>query len=406
MFTRYYKALKNQSFFLFGPRGTGKTTWLQTAFPDSQRLDLLNSDTARLLLAAPSRLEGMIESKPSGDDGSCSLPVIIDEIQKVPALLDEVHRLIEGQREGQREGQKAGQKINFILTGSSARKLRRGGANLLAGRAYQRYFHPLTCWELGSAFDLRKALNFGLLPTVWNVSEPKEYLSSYIYTYLKEEVFAEGLTRNLEAFTRFLEYSSFSQAQPLTMTTLASDVGVNAKMVGFYLEILEDLLLAQQLPVFTKRAKRRMASHPKFFLFDAGVYRALRPKGPLDSPSEIDGSALETLFFQHHRALGEFTQWDQELFYWRTAQKAEVDFISYGDLGLFAFEIKRSSSVRHEELNALKLFKEDYPIAQCFLLYGGEQEYRLDGIQICNFEKALWKLPQLMGCSELWPSRG
>ncbi len=382
MYPRFYKSLKNQSFFLFGPRATGKTTWLKSTYPHSQRLDLLHSETARLLLASPARLEGMLQR---GDSGNIENPIIIDEVQKIPSLLDEVHRLIEDQ------------KLKFILTGSSARKLRRSGANLLAGRAYQRFFYPLTCWELGEAFNLEKALRVGLLPSAWDAESPKDFLSSYIYTYLKEEVSAEGLTRNLEAFSRFLEFSSFSQGQPLTMTTLATDVGVSAKLIGSYLEILEDLLLAKQIPVFTKRAKRRMAVHPKFFLFDVGVYRTLRPKGPLDSDSEVDGSALETLFFHHHRALGEFTQWDQELFYWRTAQKAEVDFVSYGGLGIFAFEIKRGAVLRQEELNALKLFKQDYPMAKCFFLYGGREERLLDQIQILNFEKALWKLPELMG---------
>jgi len=233
--------------------------------------------------------------------------------------------------------------------------------------------------------------------SAWNTDNPKDFLSSYIYTYLKEEVFAEGLTRNLEAFARFLEFSSFSQAQPITMTTLAADVGVSAKLIGSYLEILEDLLLAKQIPVFTKRAKRRMATHPKFFLFDTGVFRSLRPKGPLDSENEVDGSALETLFFHHHRALGEFSQWDQQLYYWRTAQKAEVDFVSYGELGLFAFEIKRSSTIRQEDFSALKLYKEDYPAAQCFFLYGGTEERLFDQIQVLGFEKALWRLPELMG---------
>jgi predicted AAA+ superfamily ATPase len=383
MYPRFYKPLENQSFFLFGPRATGKTTWLKTSYPESQRIDLLNTETARLLLASPGRLEGMLNKNSAAPDR----PIIIDEVQKIPSLLDEVHRLIEDQ------------KLKFILTGSSARKLKRGGANLLAGRALQRFFYPLTCWELGQSFDLQKALQYGLLPNVWTSENPKEFLSTYIYTYLKEEVYAEGLTRSLENFSRFLEYASFSQAQPMTMATLASDVGVNSKLIASHLEVLDDLLLAKQIPVFTKRAKRRMTSHPKFFFFDTGVYRTLRPKGPLDSSSEIDGSALETLFYQHHQALGEFTRWDQQLFYWRTAQKVEVDFVSYGELGLFAFEIKRSPTLRHEELQGLKLFLEDYPMAKCFFLYGGDQEIIMDQIQVLNFEKALWRLPELMNSS-------
>lgn len=383
MYPRFYKKTLNKSYFLFGPRGTGKTTWVKTLYPDLPRIDLLNAETARLLLSDPTRLKGMV---PPG-----SHTVVIDEVQKVPQILDEVHRLIQDE------------KMHFILTGSSARKIRRGGANLLAGRALQRYFFPLTCWELGKDFQLKSALRYGLLPGSLQSDNPSEFLSSYTYTYLKEEVFAEGLTRNLEAFSRFLESVSFSQAAPITMTQIASDVGVDSKVIQGYLEVLEDLLLAVRLPVFTKRAKRRMTTHPKFFFFDVGVYRTLRPKGPLDTPEEIDGAALETLFFQHHRALGEFLQWDQQLYFWRTSSKVEVDFVSYGEKGIFAFEIKRSAKVREEELVALKLFLTDYPMAKTFFLYGGDQEYLIDGIQVLNFEKALLCLPELMGYSENWP---
>lgn len=379
MFPRFYKPLKGRSFFLFGPRGTGKTTWLKEQFPSSQRIDLLHSETARLLLSGPERLEGLIDLQKK------TLPIVIDEVQKVPALLDEVHRLIQDQ------------KLDFILTGSSARKLRRGGANLLAGRAYQRFFFPLTCWEIGDEFSVSKALERGLLPGAWNASDPREFLSAYVYTYLKEEVFAEGLTRSLETFSRFLEIASFSQAQVLSRAGIAQDVGTDVHLIASYLEILEDLLLAVRLPVFNKRAKRRMTAHPKFFYFDAGVYRALRPRGPLDTPEEIDGAALETLFLQHHRALGEFVKWDQELFFWRTSNRAEVDFISYGSAGIFAFEIKRSHQVRTADLHSLQLFQQDYPKARCFLFYGGKEQKRIDGIDVIPFEMGLSRLPEIFG---------
>lgn len=376
MYTRNYNILKNKSFFMFGPRGTGKTTWIKTHYPQAFFIDLLNSDTYRLLLGSPHRLESLI---PTGVK-----TVIIDEVQKVPDLLNEVHRLIESKR------------LVFILTGSSARKLRRSGVNLLAGRAVQRYFHPLTCWEMGSDFSLVKALKFGLLPMSCNSDDPRDFLSSYINTYLREEVQAEGLVRNLSSYTHFLEVASFSQGQPLTMSRLSSDVGVDSKLIASYFDVTEDLLLSYRLPVFSKRAKRRLTTHPKFFFFDSGVFRALRPKGPLDIDAELDGAALETIFFQHYRALGEFQQWDQKLFYWRTSNKVEVDFVSYGEEGLFAFEIKRSALTRDEDLDGLRLFKHDYPMAKCFLLNLSHDDKITDDIQILNFEKALWRLPELM----------
>lgn len=376
MYTRKYHLSDNQSYIIFGPRATGKTTWLIKNFPEFFIIDLLNSEIARKLIAFPEKLEMMI---PSGQT-----KIIIDEIQRSPELLNEVHRLIESK------------KFIFILTGSSARKLKRGGANLLAGRAIRKHFFPLTCWEIGSEFNVTKSLNSGLLPLAWGKNNYKEYLSTYIYTYLREEVLAEGLIRNYEAFNRFLEISSFSQAMPITNTTIASDVGVDSKLIASYFEILEDLLIATRIPVFTKRAKRRLTSHPKFFLFDVGVYRSLRPKGPLDSPEEIDGAALETLFFQHHQALMEFSGLEQKLYFWKTAKKIEVDFVSYGEAGIFAFEIKRSSRITKDDLQGLKLFKKDYPEATCFFCYGGDKEYEHDGVKIVNFEKILLKLPYLI----------
>lgn len=376
MYPRIYKSLKDKSFFVFGPRGTGKSTWLKSQYPGVPIIDLLNSESYRLLLSSPHRLEGMIPPT--------NKLVIIDEIQKIPELLDEVHRLIEDK------------KINFILTGSSSRKLKRHGVNLLAGRARSKNFYPLTCWELGKDFNLLKALQYGMLPTVWTEDDPKEYLSSYVRTYLKEEVQAEGLVRNLSAYAHFLETATFSQGSTLTMARIATDVGVDAKVVASYFDITEDLLLSYRLPVFSKKAKRRLVSHPKFFYFDVGVYRSIRPKGPLDQDSEIDGVALETLFLQHYLPLIESLGWDQKLFYWKTANKIEVDFVSYGAEGLSAFEIKRSGTLRGEDLEGLKLFKEDYPMAKCYLLNLSSEMKTIDGIQVVPFEKALWDLKNLL----------
>jgi predicted AAA+ superfamily ATPase len=379
MYPRKYKPLKNKSFFLFGPRGTGKSTWLKQNYPQHFVIDLLNAESYRLLLGNPHRLTDFI---PNG-----TRTVIIDKVQKIPALLDEVHRLMENK------------KIEFILTGSSARKLKRAGVNLLAGRALQRFFHPLTCWELGKDFDLKRALRFGLLPSAINTDQPKDFLSAYVSTYLREEVHSEGLVRNLSTYSLFLETASFSQGQSLTMATIASDVGVDAKVVSSYFDVTDDLLLSYRIPVFTKKAKRRLATHPKFFFFDTGVFRTIRPKGPLDHPEELDGPSLETLFYQHYRALGDFVRWDQKMYFWKTANKVEVDFVSYGEEGLFAFEIKRTSFLRQEDFSGLKLFKEDFPQAKCFLFCFVEEEKIWDQIHIIPFEKALWKLPELMGFS-------
>lgn len=379
MYPRLYKSLKNNSFFVFGPRGSGKTTWLAQEFPTATTIDLLHDDTQRLLRASPSRLEGLI---PPGQK-----TIVIDEVQKIPALLDEVHRLIEKR------------KLRFVLTGSSARKLKRGAANLLAGRALETHFYPLSIWELGKDFDLNKSLSRGLLPAAYQHEDPKRHLSAYVNTYIKEEIYAEGILRNLDNFVRFLEAISFSQAQVLSYAALARDCGVDPKVAASYVQVLEDLLLGKTLPVFSKKAKRRMTSHPKFFLFDTGVWKTLRPKGPLDTDADLEGAGLETLFFHHHQVLGEFTGWDQKLSFWRTQSKLEVDFVSYGSCGLFAFECKRSSMVRSEDLTSLKAFQEDYPSAKCFVLYGGTDERFVDGVQYYPFQKGLEKLPFLLGVS-------
>ncbi|MGZ3779717.1 MAG: ATP-binding protein [Pseudobdellovibrionaceae bacterium] len=256
-------------------------------------MDLLKAENFTSLLANPSRIESLIPSK-------FNEYVIIDGIQRIPELLNEVHRLIEDK------------KIKFILTGSSARQLRKKGINLLAGRARTFHFFPLTCNEIGNDFNLQKSIQYGHLPVAYTTDDPLLFLKSYIQTYLKE-----GLTRNLSAFARFLESASFSQAQPLNISNVAEDCHVDRKITEGYFKILEDLLIAERVPVFTRRAKRKMGAHPKFFFFDCGVYQAIRPRGPLDSPEEIQGPAWETLVWQELRAMNEYTASGYEIFTWR-----------------------------------------------------------------------------------------
>lgn len=351
------------SFFLFGPRGTGKSTWVRAEFPRALRIDLLQESAFVELAGHSDRLVAMADAH--GAD-----VVFVDEVQKLPALLDEVHRLMEDRG------------FRFILTGSSARKLKRSGANLLAGRARTLTMHPFTPTELGGRFELGHALRYGMLPSVWTSSDPDAYLKAYVGTYLREEVQQEALVRSVASFNRFLETASFSQGAVLNVQRVAADCGISRKTVENHFDLLEDLLLAVRLPVFRRRATRRLTAHPKFFFFDAGVYRALRPRGPLDSADEIDGPAIETLVFEVLRAENANRDLGYEFHFWRTADDHEIDLVLYGPRGLHAFEMKRTSRFRESDLEELRLFCADYPEARGHLLYGGRQTYRFGPIDV------------------------
>lgn len=274
------------SFFLLGPRGTGKSTWLRESFPKAVYIDLLDPEAYRAYLARPERLREAVEGSPQAKK------VVIDEIQKVPSLLDVVHKLTE------EKGRRA---LQFILTGSSARKLKRAGVDLLAGRLLLRTLHPFMAAELGSHFDLARGLQLGMLPLVLDAADPQETLSSYVSLYLREEVQAEGLVRNIGSFARFLEAISFSHGSQLNTSSVARECQVGRKTADGFVEVLEDLLLGFRLRPFTKRARRCLARHAKFYYADAGIFRSVRPKGPLDSPEGIGGACLEGLVAQHLR---------------------------------------------------------------------------------------------------------
>jgi predicted AAA+ superfamily ATPase len=370
MYSRTFTGPNDQSFFLFGPRGTGKTAWVRSTFPDALTFDLLDAGVYARLLARPTLLSDLIPAHYAGW-------VVIDEVQRIPALLDEVHRLIEGCR------------VRFVLTGSSARTLRRGGVNLLAGRALTRFMHPLTASELGEDFDLSRAARWGGLPMACTSAAPEDYLAAYAATYLREEVLQEGLTRNLASFARFLETATFSQGQVLNMSAVARDSAISAKAAEGYFSILEDLLIAVRVPAFTRRAKRRVVLHPKFFLFDAGVFRAVRPRGPLDAAEEIDGPALETVVLAHLRAWNDYGQHRHAISYWRTPEGDEVDFVLYGESGFVAIEVKRGAHLRGEDFRGLRRFKQDYPEARALLLHAGPRRWHEGGIEVVPLTEAL-----------------
>ena len=354
--------IPEQSFFLFGPRGSGKSTWLSACLPDALFIDLLAPDRYRELSARPERLRQLVEGSPDRDT------IVVDEVQRVPELLSVVHALLE---EPVRR--------RFVLTGSSARKLRRGGVDLLAGRALHRTLHPFMGAELPQ-FELDLALEQGLVPLVIRSDAPADVLRAYVTLYLEEEIRAEGWTRDVGRFSRFLEAISFSQGSVLNVANVARECEIERKSVASYVEILEDLLLAFRVPVFSRRAKRRATVHPKFYFFDAGVYRSVRPRGPLDRREEIDGCALEGLVAQHLRAWIAYSKSDSKLFFWRTPAGAEVDFVVYGEDGFWALEVKNSDRVRSGDLRSLSTFLGDYPECEPLLLYRGEDRQLIDEI--------------------------
>ena len=371
--------IPDQSCFLLGPRGTGKSTWLRDQLTDALYLDLLDPALHRSLGAHPERLRELLAGSPGKDT------VVIDEIQRVPELLTVIHAVLEEPLPPR-----------FVLTGSSARKLRRGGVDLLGGRAVLRTMHPFMAAELPE-FDLDRALRIGLLPLVTGAPDPSDVLDAYASLYLDQEVRAEGLTRNISGFTRFLESVSFSHGAQLNVAAVARECEVERKVVAGYVGILEGLLLVFRLPVFRKRAKRATVTHEKIYLFDAGVFRSLRPKGPLDRPEEMDGQALEGLVAQHLRAWAAYSRHDAGLFFWRTRAGAEVDFVVYGESGLQAFEVKNARRVHSTDLRALRAFREDYPEAETALLYRGSERIRIDDV---------WCLPVREFLRQTTPNRG
>jgi uncharacterized protein len=362
---RYPRSIKKfkESSFLFGPRGTGKSTWLMEKYQEAVYIDLLSSESYRYYSARPERISDLPNDYPDKQT------FIIDEVQRIPELLSNVHKIMELHRN-----------MQFVLTGSSSRKLKRGGIDLLAGRAVMKHLHPLLACEMGNEFNLDEALVNGMVPLIISSSSPSQTRRSYIDLYLNEEVKEEGLTRNVGNFARFLETMSFSQGSVLNLSDISRDSEVKRNTVDSYVSILEDLLIAVRIPVFTKRAKRALISSRKFYFFDCGVFQGLRPSGPLDDTSSLQGIALETLVMQHLRAWIDYSGKRVGLYFWRTRGGSEVDFVLYGEDTFVAIEVKNTGNPRGRDVSGLKTFNSDYPEVTPVLLYRGVEKKKRDGI--------------------------
>ena len=361
--------LAKKSCFLFGPRQTGKTSLIASQFPDALRIDLLDDEEYLTLQARPARLrERLPEARGL---------VVIDEIQRVPALLNEVHRLLESRRD-----------LRFLLTGSSARRLRGKGVNLLGGRARSRRLHPFVRTELGKRFDLKRALLFGSLPSIYLSEDPREDLKAYVGDYLREEIAAEALTRNIPAFGRFLETAAVSSGQLLNYQNVANDAQVKRSTVQNYYEILRDTLVGSELEPFRKTRVRKAIATSKFYFFDLGIVNYLRGIRELAEKTPAFGDAFEA-YLHHELSAWVDYQGDGELRYWRSASGLEVDFILNGAV---AIECKTTRSVSSADLRGLKALGEEFPgmkkIVACF-----ESAPRtIEGIKILPWTELLDRL--------------
>ena len=368
---------KGQSAFLWGPRKTGKSTLLRERFPDAVRFDLLDT---RLLLEFTRRPWALAERLAALDGPTLTSPVIIDEVQKVPAVLDEVHRLIEDKG------------LGFVLCGSSARKLRRGHGNLLGGRAWRFGLHPLTYAEIPD-FDLLRALNRGLIPQHYDTKQYRRALAGYVDDYLKEEVFDEGLVRNTPAFSRFFDALSFSHGELLNFSNVARDCGVDSKTVREYFQILVDTLVGTLLEPFSRRRSREVITRaPKFYLFDVGVAghlmgrRVERPAGP-----EF-GRALEHLVLMELLAYRSYREVELPLRFWRTKSGLECDFV-LGREGDVAIEVKGSTRLHPSDLRSIRAYVDEHGPRQAIVVCNERDARRTsDGIWILPWERFLEQL--------------
>ncbi|MYK69557.1 MAG: ATP-binding protein [Gammaproteobacteria bacterium] len=367
-----------ETFFLWGPRQAGKSTLLRRRYPDGIWFDLLKADEFRRYVSRPELLREDLEAA----DADRARQVVIDEVQKVPALLDEVHWLIENRG------------LRFALCGSSARRVRRGAANLLGGRALRYELRGLTAGEVGDSFDLDRALNHGYLPRIYESGQPRRLLDAYIADYLRQEVAAEGLVRNLPAFSEFLDAAALSDGEPVNYSSVARECGVSGPTAKAYFGILEDTLLARWLPAWRRRAKRRLLAAPKLYFEDVGVVNRLARRGEVERGSDSYGKAFENWVFHELSAYVAYRDLDERLTYWRLPSGIEVDFV-LGDMRL-AIEAKASVRVASHHLRGLRTLAEEHPgvarrIVVCLEPRARRTSGGIDILPATDFARRLWQ---------------
>lgn len=370
MLPRILKAPK-QSFFLMGPRGSGKSTWVRSIFPDAYVIDLLSEETYQRLLLNPGQFADELRAVPA------SRWVIVDEVQRLPNLLNEVHRFVENKR------------LNFVLCGSSARKLKRAGVNLLAGRALHRAMHPFVPAELGSHFDLDLMMQYGSLPIVWDSSVRQETLSAYAQMYLKEEIQAEALVRNLPGFARFLPIAALFHGRNMNVSNIAREAGVSRTTVNGYLDILVETLLCFKVPAYDAKLRVRERKLPKWYWCDPGIVRAMKRSTGKLIPEE-KGALFEGMVAQLLRAYKDYRGAFDEMYYWAPSGPSgmEVDFILVRGSELIGIEAKSGSHFMDAWCKGLRAVESLHGLKRRILVYPkGPAMKTKDGISILPFSQ-------------------
>jgi len=384
MLTRALELPANRSTLLLGPRQTGKTTLIKGLLPPkSWAVDLFDHAAALRYARDPGLFTAEVSKQVAGGNRT----IFIDEVQKVPEILDGVHKLIE--ETGAR----------FLITGSSARKLRRGGANLLAGRASIRHLHPLTSGEIGAGFDLERALRLGTLPPVvtGNEADAREILRAYADTYLREEIQAEAIVRKLGGFARFLDVAAAQSGELLNVSAVARDAALSAKSVQSYFQILEDTLLGFRLEAWRTSPRGRLVAHPKFLLFDTGVTNAITRRLGAELDSVARGRLFEQWIILECQRRLDYAQSEARIFFWRTNVGAEVDLLveKHGKLRLAA-EIKCSRTVASADLSGLRSFSESHPHVPRVVVSLVPQPYGLQGVEVLPWMEFLEQFASLI----------